>query len=432
MTEDPRGNRTLSWTAARRIALRAQGIGGSRRTEAPDTATSRRALVRTLERTHLLQIDSVSVFARAHHLPVYTRHGRWDPAALDRASRPGRSRLVSESFAHEAAFVTDEVQHLLHFRRRTVSERDWGALREVAVSSPHLFPRIHEALAEIGPAGAAAISRHLGDTERPDGWGWRRTRTQWAVEYLFRTGALDCVGRSAQFERLYVSAASEAGVGEGAGPPADAPTEEESIAALTALALRALGIAEPATVADYFRLPVLRVRPVLEAMVARGEAREVEVAHPAGVRTMLLHPEAPGASPVRGSALVSPFDPLVFHRPRLEALFDLEYRLGIYTPAPRRTIGYYSLLFLHGDVFPALVDLGADRARSVLEVRGAFRPPLPHLPARSRPDQEQMLEALACELELAARWQGLASVEVRTGAGTRELAGPLAAVLARR
>lgn len=411
----------LSWSAARRIALRAQGMGGARRTTMPQVAASRRALVRTLERTHLLQIDSVSVFARAHHLPVFTRTGIWDPAALDRASRPGRSRLVRETLAHEAAFTTEEVHSLLDFRRRATSEKDWGVIREIATTSPHLFPQVREALAEIGPASAAALSRHLGDTERGEGWGWRRTRSQWAVEYLFRSGELDCVGRNSQFERLYTPV-----------PPREEPPvpEAEAVARLTALATRSLGISDPGAIADYFRLRIGQVRPAIDELLARGELTEVEVAHPAGARTMLLHRDAPGPSPLRTTALVSPFDPIVFHRPRLEQLFDVEYRIGIYTPAPRRTTGYYSLLLLLGDVIPARTDLRADRERGVLEVRGVFAEPLPHLPARQRPGTDRVVAALAEELDRAARWRGLDAVEVRTGEGTGELSRPLAAVIA--
>ena len=411
----------LSWTAARRIALRAQGIGGARRTAMPSVAGSRRALVRTLARTQLLQIDSVSVFVRAHHLPVFTRAGIWDPAALDRASRPGRHRLVHETLAHEAAFATEEVSALLDFRRRATSQRDWGVLRDIATTAPHLFPRVREALEEIGPASAAAVTRHLGDTERGEGWGWRRTRSQWAVEYLFRSGELDCVGRTSQFERLYVPAAPR----ETSPPP-----EAESVRRLVSLAARSLGIAEQSSLGDYFRLSAAQTRPAVAELLAGGELEEVEVVHPTGTRTLLRHREAPGPGPLRARALVSPFDPLVFHRPRLEHLFDVDYRIGIYTPAHRRTTGYYSLLFLLGDVIPARVDLRADREQGVLEVRGAFAEPLPHLPARQRPGADRVAAALAEELDLAARWQGLERIEVATGAGTGELSSPLAAAIA--
>lgn len=398
-------------------------MGRARRSEPPTTATSRRALARTLERTHLLQIDSVSVFARAHHLPVFTRTGRWDPDALDRAVRPGPRRVLREGLAHEAAFIPQEVHELLDFRRRAAAERDWGVLRDIAENSPHLFPRIREVIAEIGPASAAAVSKHLGDTERGEGWGWRRTETQWAVEYLFRSGELDCVGRSSQFERLYALPAA-------ADPPSEsrpAPDAHSSIRELVSRAARALGIAEASSLADYFRLRARDIAPAVQELITQGELTEVSVSHPVRPRTMLLHREAPAPTPLTVAALVSPFDPIVFHRPRLSHLFDVEYRIGIYTPAAKRTTGYYSLLFLVGDVFPARVDLRSDRSRGVLEVRGAFREPLPHLPRSQRPEDHTIVAALAEELRLAASWQGLADVEVLTGPGTGELSAALAA-----
>jgi len=105
----------------------------------------------------------------------------------------------------------------------------------------------------------------------------------------------------------------------------------------------------------------------------------------------------------------------------------VEYRIGIYTPAAKRTTGYYSLLFLLGDLIPARVDLRADRARGVLEVRGTYREPLPHLPARQRPQDRAIVEALTGELRRAALWQGLAEIEVLTGPGTGELSSALEA-----
>ncbi|ATG51583.1 hypothetical protein CFK38_08640 [Brachybacterium vulturis] len=412
---------TLTWSRARRIALRAQGMGRARRSDPPTPATSRRALARTVERTHLLQIDSVNVFARAHHLPVFTRTGRWDPSVLERAVRPGQRRSLREGLAHEAAYITPEIHRLLAFRR-AMSAQDSGALREITASSPQLLPQVREVVADIGPASAAAVSRHLGDTERGEGWGWRRTDTQWAVEHLFRTGELDCVGRSSQFERLYSLPADEHPGPDGL----PAQDEAASIRELVERAARSLGIAEIGSLADYFRLRVRTVAPAVRELLAQGELREVEVSHPTGARTMLLHRDAPAPAPLRVAALVSPFDPLVFHRPRLARLFDVEYRIGIYTPAAQRTTGYYALLFLLGDVFPARVDLRADRVRGVLEVRGTYREPLPHLPARQRPQDAAIAEALAAELWRAARWQGLEEVEVLTGSGTGDLSAALA------
>ncbi|PWH05162.1 winged helix-turn-helix domain-containing protein [Brachybacterium endophyticum] len=429
----------LSWTAARRIALRAQGIGGARAEEPVDAARSRRSLRRTLETTHLLQIDSVSVFARAHHMPVFTRRGCWDTSVLDRASRPGRGRLVEEALAHEAAYTTFEVHDLLDFRRRRAATRDWGAVRRAAGSDPGVIDRVLTEIGRNAPISAAGLARHLGDHERPEkGWGWRRSDTQWLVEYLFRSGRLDCVGRSAQFERLYDLPAQ----GTRAAPSGDADRleaetgaeeardAEDAHARLTELAAAALGIATPADITDYFRLRAAEVTPHLGRMVDQGTLREVTVRHPRGERTMLLHHGAPRPAPVSAAALLSPFDPVAFHRPRLRDLFDVDYRIGIYTPREKRTHGYYALPLLLDDRIMARVDLRSDRRRGVLEVREAHLEPLPAMRKNEKMQgPERIGSALAQELARAARWQGLGSIEIHE---VGDLAPALATAVAER
>ncbi len=408
----------VTWAQARRIALRSQGIGRTRRDTPPDRRSSREALRRTIARTHLLQIDSVNVFARAHHMPVFTRAGRWDPAVLETASAPGPHRLLVESLAHEAAYTTLPVHELLAFRRRRAAQRDWGAVRRAAGADPDVLAGIERTVGEHGPVSAAAVSRLRGDDRKPEeGWGWRRTDTQWIVEYLFRSGRLDCVGRNAGFERLYTlascrTAAAPFGPCGGVEEPG-APEDPTAVLELTRRAAAALGIAAPADIADYFRLPQREVAPALASLRASGELRTVAVGHPRGDREMLCWHEAPSAAPVVAEALVSPFDPVAFFRRRLAELFDVEYRIGIYTPRERRTHGYYPLPFLLGDRFEARVDLRADRARGVLEVCEAHREPLEHLERRHRPETVVVARALARELERAATWQGLSAIEVR-------------------
>lgn len=403
----------LTWGEARRIALRAQGIGRPRALEVPDARRSRAALRRTIERTRLLQIDSVSVFARAHLMPVFTRTGSWDPQVLERASAPGPHRLLQESLAHEAALVPPRIHDLLAFRRARTAERDWGAVRRAGGADPRALERVMELLELRGPLSATEVSRRLGDDLRPEqGWGWRRTETQWIVEYLFRSGRLECVGRSPQFERRYVPAA---GAGSGtAGPSAEDSLEErDAVIALVREAADALGIASRSDLADYFRLPRALTDLAVDVLRRSGELEEVRVGLPDGDLPLLCWHRAPSAAPVRAACLVSPFDPVAFHRPRLARLFDVEYRIGIYTPRERRTHGYYALPFLLGDRFAARVDLRADRARGVLEVREAHREPLPRMRGTVRASApEALAEQLAGELQRAARWQGLDRLEV--------------------
>lgn len=435
----------LSWTQARRLALRAQGIGRRRALELPATAPARRAqLTRTLERTAVLQIDAVSVFARAHHMPVFTREGVWDPALLDRVSAPGPGRLLHEAMAHEAALVGPEEHAALQHRRRRTAEKDWSAVRRAAQADPARLEHVLDVVGRQGPLSAQEISRMLGDAERPrEGWGWRRSMTQWMVEYLFRSGRLDCVGRTAQFERRYVLAPDGEVVADPAAepgrpstsPPAPASVSEQ-VTALVTRSARALGIARPADIADYFRLPRREADPAISALREQGMLEEATFSR-AGeqVPVLVWHELAPGGAirplpPIRTTALVSPFDPIAFFRPRLQTLFDVDYRIGIYTPRERRTHGYYPLLLLDGDQFEARLDLRADRRRGELVVEEAHREALPVLGRSARrPDAEQLCARIVGELERAAAWQGLASIRAQ---GTGDLAGPLGEALAAR
>jgi uncharacterized protein len=153
-------------------------------------------------------------------------------------------------------------------------------------------------------------------------------------------------------------------------------------------------------------------------LVAGGELSVVRVE---GWREpAYLHAEARPSARIEGSALLSPFDPVVWFRPQAARLFDFDYRIEIFVPEARRRWGYYVLPFLLGEQLVARVDLKADRKKRQLRVLAA------HREAHATP--KAVAGPLAAELRIMAEWLGLDALSVeRRG----DLAGPLAAAVRR-
>jgi hypothetical protein len=181
-------------------------------------------------------------------------------------------------------------------------------------------------------------------------------------------------------------------------------------------AARAHGAGTAADLADYFRMPVREARPRLDELVESGELRTVRVE---GWREpAYLAPSARAPRRIDAAALLSPFDPLVWFRPRTQRLFGFEYRFEIFTPPARRRWGCYVLPFLLGDRLVARVDLKSDRAGRRLRVLAA------HLEPGAEPGP--VAAALAAELRRLAGWLGLDGVAVERRAGfDRALAAAL-------
>ena len=379
--------RRLTADAARRTAVAAQGFGEAK----PAGPVTRAHLRRLVSRIQVLQLDSVSVAVRAHYAPVFSRLGPYDRDVLDRAawSHSARSpRLLVEYWAHEAALMSVEDWPLLRWRMREYEHGRWGT--EIVKRNARLAEDIVGAVTELGPSTAGQIEAHL-ETEprgRKGPW-WDRSDTKWVAEALWSSGVLTTATRVG-FARHY-------DLTERVLPTEviSREVDDEEAVARTRRCARptALGVATEADIRDYFRLAAKQVKPAIAALVAAGELEPVEV-DGWGARPT-CGPARPSPRRDRGTALLCPFDPLIFFRPRVERLFDFHYRIEIYTPAPKRQFGYYVWPFLLDGRLVGRVDLKAERAAATrCTWSGAFTEP--------GQDAARVADALAVELRSMA------------------------------
>lgn len=390
---------------ARRIALAAQGFATPR----PDRKIGKRELTRLVERLGVVQIDSVNVVSRTHYLPAFSRLGAYPRALLEDIAW-AKPRPLFEYWAHEASLLPQASQPLFRWRMQDAQD-GVGTWKGIARYLRERRDVVDRALAEIAARGPMSASElELGHKGQGGWWGWSEGKR--ALECLFWTGELTTATRRGTFERVY-------GLPQKVLPRAivDAPTppRAEAQRQLLRIAGRALGVGTERDLRDYFRMPVADTRARLADLVEDGSLLPVTVQ---GWREpAYLDPTARRPRKVAAHALLSPFDNLIWFRERTERMFGVRVRLEIYTPAHKRTHGYYVLPFLEGDALTARVDLKADRKAGVLLVQASHAEPWA---------THETPRRLAEELKLMAGWLGLSDVRVEKRG---DLAGELAAAI---
>lgn len=389
--------REISAAMARRTALAAQGLA----TTHPVTGrgATARTVQKVIDRTHLLQIDSVSVSVRAHYAPVFSRVGKYDRGALDRAAwtdTARRPRRLVEYWAHEAALIPVEDWPLMRWRTELFEHGRWGGAKSVLERSPMLADDVLDAIADRGPSSAGDIERAL-EVERPGRKGpwWDRSDVKVVCEQLFAAGVVSVATRTG-FVRHY-------DLTERVIPAefvSQRVAEADAVRALVAKSAEALGVATEPDLRDYYRLSQKQTAAAIVDLVEDGALEPVRVrgwSAPAFLHAGARHPRT-----VRGACLLCPFDPMIFFRPRVERMFDFRYRIEIYTPRHKRIHGYYVFPFLLDGELVARIDLKGDRARSELQVLGAF--------VEGDRDAGRIAAALSPVLREMADWLGLDDV----------------------
>jgi uncharacterized protein YcaQ len=349
---------------ARQIAVMAQLLDTPRPTD----------LLSVIGHLGFLQMDPTAVVARTEHLVAWARlGGAFDPVDL--------TRLLTERkvWEHRAFIRPIESVRLLRPSFATWPAGPWGFHKRAKAwlaANEDFRDYILRELRTRGPLRSRELEDRSASDWHSRGWTHQRNTTQ-MLEYLSAQGRVAVSGREGS-DRVWDLADRVL--------PLDGPllTDAEVEAIEAEQRLRSLGIVRVGSADDVGELGT-----AVQVDGVRGRWR---------VKTELLD------RPFQGrSALLSPFDRLIYDRKRNELLWGFEYHLEIYVPAVKRRWGYYVLPALVGDRIAGRVDARADRAAGVLQV------PALHLEPGSDSDDEAAIRA---ELESLASWLGLGGVEV--------------------
>jgi uncharacterized protein YcaQ len=381
---------SVSLDRARRLAVRAQLLDGG-----PDLSEGREGVAEAIEAIGYVQIDTISVVARAHHQTLRARRSDYVPEMLDRLL--AEDRRVFEYWGHAASYLPmrDFRFYLPKMRRSPASSygKAWLA------NHRDIVQQVHERVRKEGPLTSK-------DFQRPEGekggawWDWKPAKM--ALEILFSQGEL-MISERRSFQRVY-------DLTERVLPKSvdvREPSDEEVCRFLVRRALDAYAMATEREIREHIHGAGLdEISATVGSLVEEGEVVPVSVegregtllyARPDALDSDGSTPEAPRCT------LLCPFDNLIIQRDRTGWLFGFDYTLECYLPPAKRVHGYFVFPILYGDRLVGRLDPKADRKTETFLVRSltldkGFDP------------SDASLAALAESLARLARFDGCQSV----------------------
>jgi uncharacterized protein len=344
---------TLTKADAKHIWLRAQRLD-----EPMPFGDGPEAVSRAVEHLGYVQIDTINVIERCHHHILWTRNPNYRREHLHQALTVDKT--IFEYWTHALSYVpTKDIRfYFSAMKRHDRSPASWFS----SVKKEEL----QRVVTLIRDGGALSI-RDIDDevlVEKDHPWASRKPSKR-ALQLAFYTGALTV---SARFGMVKTYELMDRHFGWEKRPKA--ASEQQILVYLLDRALRSQGIVSLDSIChlDAGRKP--GIRRLIEARVKRKELLPVEIAG-AGklehwIRTEALEASQFGQEMVH---LLSPFDPLIIQRKRLQQFFDYEHRFEAYVPKEKRLHGYFALPVLVGDEIVAAIDLKADRVQQKLLIQ---------------------------------------------------------------
>lgn len=350
-----------------------------RPTPTRDQKTQKQRLHEMIRALGCVQLDTISVVSRSHETVLWSRLGTYDPKVLASLHYPDVQ--LTEYWAHAAAIIP--VESFPYYREAMNRYREkYEAPESWAERNADVIHGVHERLRDEGALPARSFARPAGP--KPEAWEWWGGKpARQALDHLWSRGDIVVTRRESGFQRVY-------DVTERVIDPdllSVLPDEVERRHHFTSNALRALGVATPRWTADYFRNWAQTYNTPKESLRGLHELTEKGLAVPVAVDginepTFLdvgLLPRLQELRAGRGkptlTTFLSPFDNLIWNRGRTESLFDFFYRIEVYTPAPKRVYGYYTMPILHKGKLVGRIDPAVDRRNRILTIRNLHLEP---------------------------------------------------------
>jgi uncharacterized protein YcaQ len=330
------------------------------------------SLARFAEAAGGIQLDSINVVDRAHHLTLWNRFGPYDRRTLERLTY--RRRVLFEYWAHAACLVSSA--HLAPWRRAMlgyhVRNRGWSVWLQ---KNGPLVAEVEGIIRNEGPLGNIDFTRRKPPRRRgakSGGW-WNWKPATHALDFLWMSGRTMVHSRQ-HFQKRFDLAERVMPAIAGVAPP----TLEEFQRWHVRRSLHAMGAASATDLSRYLTFP--RIKPperrrALNDLIAAGEVAEIAVAGTRGPWYALasdldaLARAGRKRAASRGTGLLAPFDSFLWHRERTRQLFGFDYRIEVYTPGHKRVHGYYSLPILHDGQLIGRLDPKTHREEKRLEIR---------------------------------------------------------------
>ena len=392
----------ISAEQARRLVLSLQGLADPRRRR-----LTPEGVVDLIERLGFLQVDSISTVERAHHMILFARNQTYRPDLLRRALED--ERHLFEHWTYDVAAILPTrfypYWQLRFERERQALERRFRRWHGDAHQDE--LARVLDVVHAQGPIMARDLAQ---PRARPAGGWWDWHLGKIALEYLWRTGRL-AIARRHGFQKVYDL--PERVIPEAARQVE--PDHDSLVDWACRAALERLGVASPGEIARFLGLTTIEeARDWGERNLGRAAVPAlVAAANGAPPRKLLARPDleqllASLPEPPARLRVLSPFDPLLRDRARLERLFAFEYRIEVFVPAARRRYGYYIFPLLEGENLVGRIDMRTERAAGVLQVDALWL----ESGRRLTPGRARRLDA---ELERIRRFVGLDAVRFADG-----------------